>query len=80
MSLNEPIPHYGFYNLVNDTIWYNMCLFLPVTMIFLGGYMINREYTEDTFEEYVHCTSDISDTYLWQAHSVGNYDYAVLWV
>ncbi len=50
MSLNEPIPHYGFYNLVNDTIWYNMCLFLPVTMIFLGGYMINREYTEDTLK------------------------------
>ncbi len=50
MSLNEPIPHYGFYNLVNDTIWYNMCLFLPVTIIFLGGYMINREYTEDTLK------------------------------
>ncbi len=50
MSLNEPIPHYCFYNLVNDTIWYNMCLFLPVTMIFLGGYMINREYTEDTLK------------------------------
>lgn len=50
MSLNEPIPHYGFYNLVNDTIWYNMCLFLPVTIILLGGYMINREYTEDTLK------------------------------
>ncbi|MEY8327150.1 ABC transporter permease [Lachnospiraceae bacterium 54-11] len=50
ISLNEPIPHYGFYNLVNDTIWYNMCLFLSVTMIFLGGYMINREYTEDTLK------------------------------
>ena len=36
--------------------------------------LYNRRY----FEEYVHCTSDISDTYLWQAHSVGNYDYAVL--
>lgn len=50
MSLKEPIPHYGFYHLVNDTIWNNMCLLLPVTLIFLGGYMINREYTEDTLK------------------------------
>lgn len=50
MSLNEPIPHYGFYHLVNDTIWYNTCLLLPVTMIFLGGYMINREYTDNTLK------------------------------
>lgn len=50
MSLNEPIPHFGFYHLVDDTIWYNMCLFLPVTIIFLGGYMINREYAEDTLK------------------------------
>ncbi len=50
LSLNEPIPHFGFYHLVNDTIWNNMSLFLPVTIIFLGGYMMNREYTEDTLK------------------------------
>lgn len=50
LSLNEPVPHFGFYHLVDDTIWYNMCLFLPVTIIFLGGYMMNREYTEDTLK------------------------------
>jgi len=50
LSLNEPIPHFGFYHLVNDTIWNNMSLFLPVTILFLGGYMINREYTEDTLK------------------------------
>jgi len=50
LSLNEPIPHFGFYHLVNDTIWNNMSLFLPVTIIFLGGYMINREYAEDTLK------------------------------
>ena len=50
ISLNEPMPYFGFNNLVNDTIWYNMSLLLPVTIIFLGGYMINREYTEDTLK------------------------------
>lgn len=50
LSLNEPTPHFGFYNLLDDTIWYNMSLFLPVTITFLGGYMINREYAEDTLK------------------------------
>lgn len=50
VSLNEPALHFGFYDLVNDTIWYNMSLFLPVTIIFLGGYMVNREYTDDTLK------------------------------
>ena len=48
ISLNEPIPHYGFYNLVNDTIWYNICLFLPVSILLLGGYILHREDPEDT--------------------------------
>ena len=50
ISLNEPRPHFGFYDLANDTIWYNTSLFLPVTILFLGGYMMNREYTEDTLK------------------------------
>lgn len=50
-SLNEPIENYGYLNLVNTTIWNNMGLFLPVTLMMLGGYMINREYTDHTLKE-----------------------------
>lgn len=50
-SLNAPIPDYGYANLVNGVIWNNMGFFLPVTLMLLGGYMINREYTDDTLKE-----------------------------
>lgn len=50
-SLNEPVENYGYINLVNATIWSNMGLFLPVTLMLLGGYMISREYTDDTLKE-----------------------------
>lgn len=50
-SLNEPIPNYGYINLVNATIWNNMGLFLPVTLMLLGGYIISQEYTDDTLKE-----------------------------
>lgn len=50
ISLNESSPHFGFCDLVNDTIWYHMSLFLPVTILFLGGYMISREYVDDTLK------------------------------
>jgi len=43
-------PTYGFSSLVNDTIWNNMGLFLPITISLIGGYMINREYTENTLK------------------------------
>ena len=50
-SLNAPISDYGYANLVNGVIWNNMGFFLPVTLMLLGGYMINREYTDDTLKE-----------------------------
>lgn len=50
-SLNDPIENYGYIDLVNATIWNNMGLFLPVTLMLLGGYMISREYTDDTLKE-----------------------------
>lgn len=50
-SLNNPVADYGYMNLVNETIWNNMSFFLPVTLMLLGGYMINREYTDDTLKE-----------------------------
>ena len=49
-SMNEPISNYGFNELINATIWYNMSLFLPVPITLLGGYMINREYVDDMFK------------------------------
>lgn len=50
-SLNDPIADYGYINIVNGTIWNNMGFFLPVTLMLLGGYMMNREYTDDTLKE-----------------------------
>lgn len=50
-SLNDPVDNYGYVNLVNGTIWNNMSFFLPVTLMLLGGYMISREYTDDTLKE-----------------------------
>lgn len=50
ISMNQPALDYGFENLVNATIWYNMSLFMPVTLMLLGGYIINREYTDDTMK------------------------------
>lgn len=49
-SLNEPVENYGYINLVNGAIWNNMGFFLPVTLMLLGGYMISREYTDDTLK------------------------------
>lgn len=50
ISRNEPIKDYGFRNIVDATIWYNMSLFMPVLLMLLGGYMINREYVDDTMK------------------------------
>lgn len=46
-SMNEPLENYGFCDLINSTVWYNMGLFMPVTLTLIGGYMIHREYVDD---------------------------------
>lgn len=47
ISMNEPLENYGFSNLINVTVWYNMGLFMPVTLTLIGGYMMHREYVDD---------------------------------
>ncbi len=49
-SYIKPDLNYGFPNLVNDTIWNNMGLVFPITIALIGGYMINREFTDNTLK------------------------------
>lgn len=46
-SMNDPLENYGFSDLINATVWYNMGLFMPVTITLMGGYMMHREYVDD---------------------------------
>lgn len=43
-------PHFDFAALVDATIWGNATIFLPVLVTLIGGYLINREYTDDTLK------------------------------
>ena len=49
-SYVKPDLNYGFPNLVNDTVWSNMGLILPITIALIGGYIINREFTDNTLK------------------------------
>lgn len=42
--------NYTFPDLLNSTIWNNMTIFFPMILALIGGYMINREYTDDTLK------------------------------
>lgn len=42
--------NYAFPDLLNSTIWNNMTIFFPMILALIGGYMINREYTDDTLK------------------------------
>lgn len=42
--------NYTFPDLLNSTIWNNMTMFFPMIIALIGGYMINREYTDDTLK------------------------------
>ena len=42
--------HFDFAALVNATIWGNATIFLPVLVTLIGGYLINREYADDTLK------------------------------
>ena len=42
--------HFDFAALVEDTLWGNATIFLPVILTLVGGYIINREYTDDTLK------------------------------
>lgn len=36
--------------LVDSTIWNNATIFMPIIFTLIGGYLINREYTDDTLK------------------------------
>lgn len=42
--------NYTFPDLLDSTIWNNMTIFFPMILALIGGYMINREYTDDTLK------------------------------
>lgn len=43
-------PNFDFAALVETTIWGNAQIFMPVIFTLIGGYLINREYTDDTLK------------------------------
>lgn len=46
----KSILNYTFPDLLNSTIWNNMTIFFPMILTLTGGYMMNREYTDDTLK------------------------------
>lgn len=46
----KSILNYTFPDLLNSTIWNNMTIFFPMILALIGGYMMNREYTDDTLK------------------------------
>lgn len=50
MSAEYQNPHFDFAALVNATIWGNATIFMPVLITLIGGYLINREYVDDTLK------------------------------
>lgn len=43
-------PHYDLAALLDSTIWGNATIFMPVLLTLVGGYLINREYADDTLK------------------------------
>lgn len=50
--MNEELrnPNYDFAALAEATIWGSAQIFMPVLFTLIGGYLINREYTDDTLK------------------------------
>lgn len=46
----KSVLNYTFPDLLNSTIWNNMTIFFPMILTLIGGYIINREYTDDTWK------------------------------
>lgn len=44
------IKNYDFSSLYDNTLWNNTTIFMPVIFTLIGGYLINREYTDDTLK------------------------------
>lgn len=52
MIMNEELrdPDFHFASLIDAVIWGNTQIFMPVLFTLTGGYLINREYTDDTLK------------------------------
>lgn len=44
------IPNFDMNALIDSTIWNNATLFMPIIFTLIGGYLINREYTDHTLK------------------------------
>lgn len=51
-AMNDALkdPYYDLAAFLESTIWGNAQIFLPVMITLTGGYLINREYTDDTLK------------------------------
>lgn len=43
----------SFEDYSNNVLWNNFSLFFPFTIVLIGGYLINREYTDNTLKNIV---------------------------
>jgi ABC-2 type transport system permease protein/bacitracin transport system permease protein len=46
----KQIKNFDFITLYNHTVWNNTTMFMPVIFTLMGGYLINREYKDDTLK------------------------------
>ena len=44
----KQIRNFDFTTLFNHTLWNSTTIFMPVIFTLIGGYLINREYKDDT--------------------------------
>lgn len=50
ISSKDRTQNFDFPSLFNSTIWNSVTIFMPVIFTLLGGYLINREYTDNTLK------------------------------
>src|SRR5699024_12187424 len=43
-------PNYDFVRLFSSVVWGNTQVFLPISLVMTGGWMIDREHTSDTMK------------------------------
>lgn len=43
-------PNYDFVRLFSSVVWGNTQVFLPISLVMIGGWMIDREHTSDTMK------------------------------
>ena len=41
---------FDFTSLINSSVWNNATIFMPIIFTLIGGYLINREYTDNTLK------------------------------